>query len=133
MVEASELDFFISYTRVDVDWAQWIATQLEQAGYRIFVQVLDIHPGQDFMHEMQQAATRAARTIAVMSPSYLGSPFGEAEWRTAFASDPSGANRILIPVRITADEPTGLLATRAYIDLVDCDEDTARARLLAGV
>jgi tetratricopeptide (TPR) repeat protein len=133
VAEPSHLDFFISYTRFDVEWAQWIATQLEQAGYRTFVQVLDIRPGQDFMHEMQQAATQAARTIAVVSPSYLASPFGEAEWRTAFANDPSGARRRLIPVRITADGPTGLLTTRAYIDLVGCDADTARARLLAGV
>src|SRR4029079_11815487 len=66
VVESSELDVFISYTRVDVDWAQWIATQLEQAGYRTFVQVLDIHPGQDFMHELQKAETQAQRPNPVL-------------------------------------------------------------------
>jgi hypothetical protein len=26
-------DFFISYTRPDLDWAEWIAWQLEEAKY----------------------------------------------------------------------------------------------------
>ena len=46
--------------------------------------------GRDFVHEMQQAATSAARTIAVLSPAYFGSRFGEAEWRAAFVKDPTG-------------------------------------------
>jgi hypothetical protein len=47
-------------------------------------------PGRDFVHEMQKATTTAKRTIAVLSPAYLTSQFGEAEWRVAFASDPDG-------------------------------------------
>jgi hypothetical protein len=29
---------------------------------------------------MQRATSTAARTIAVLSPAYFGSAFGEAEW-----------------------------------------------------
>ena len=45
-------------------------------------------PGHDFVHEMQRATASAARTIAVLSPAYFGSRFGEAEWRVAFAAGP---------------------------------------------
>jgi hypothetical protein len=39
---------------------------------------------------MQQATSSAQRTVAVLSPAYFGSRFGEAEWRAAFAKDPTG-------------------------------------------
>ena len=126
-------DFFVSYTSADRRWAQWIAWQLKQAGYEVVLQAWDIVPGTDFVHEMQRATTTARRTVAVLSPSYFTSTFGEAEWRVAFASDPTGEKGLLIPVRVADFDPTGLLATRVYIDLVDKERDAARAALLEGV
>jgi hypothetical protein len=38
-------DFFVSYTSADRAWAEWIAWQLEQAGYRVIVQAWDFEPG----------------------------------------------------------------------------------------
>ena len=126
-------DFFISYTGADRAWAEWIAVQLEAAGYTTLLQAWDFRPGGDFLHEMQQATTTAARTIAVLSPAYFGSAFGEAEWRAAFAKDPTGERGLLVPVRVQECEPPGLLASRVYIDLVDVAEQEAQHRLLAGV
>jgi hypothetical protein len=126
-------DFFISYTGVNRPWAEWIAVQLEQAGYSTVLQAWDFRPGQDFLHEMQQATTSAGRTIAVLSPAYFGSQFGEAEWRAAFVKDPTGELGLLVPVRVQECAPPGLLASRVYIDLVDTDEEEAQRRLLAGV
>jgi tetratricopeptide (TPR) repeat protein len=126
-------DFFISYTAVNRPWAEWIAVQLEAAGYSTVLQAWDFRPGQDFLHEMQQATSTAGRTIAVLSPAYFGSRFGEAEWRAAFVKDPTGELGLLVPVRVQPGEPPGLLASRVYVDLVDTDEATARRLLLAGV
>jgi tetratricopeptide (TPR) repeat protein len=130
---ARTVDFFVSYTGADSAWAEWIAQTLEDAGYQTVVQAWDFRPGQDFLHQMQQATQRATRTIAVLSPSYLGSVFGEAEWRAAFASDPTGEQGLLLPVRVAEVTPPGLLRSRVYLDLVGLDEPTATARLLAGV
>jgi hypothetical protein len=114
--------------------ATWIAVELERAGYTTFSQVLDIRPGHDFVHKMQHAAATAARTIAVLSPRLrVRSEFGEAEWRAAFVQDPSGEQALLIPVHVQTATPPGMLRSRVYIDLVDCDEDTARDRLPTGV
>jgi hypothetical protein len=55
-------DFFISYTAVNRPWAEWIAVQLEAAGYSTLLQAWDFRPGGDFLHEMQQATTSASRT-----------------------------------------------------------------------
>ena len=46
---------------------------------------------QDFVHQMQQATSSAQRTVAVLSPAYFGSKFGEAEWRAAFARTQPGS------------------------------------------
>ena len=126
-------DFFISYTGTDKDWAVWVAVELERAGYTTVSQALDILPGSDFVHEMQEASATARRTIAIVSPEYFQSKFGESEWRVAFRNDPSGERRLLIPVRVQPGSAHGLLSTRVYIDLVGLDEPTARRRLLEGV
>jgi hypothetical protein len=126
-------DFFISYTGADTAWAEWIAQTLEDAGYRTVLQAWDFRPGTDFLHQMHQATQQATRTIAVLSPAYLGSAFGEAEWRVAFAADPTGELGLLLPVRVAEVTPPGLLRSRTYLDLVGLDEPTALARLLAGV
>jgi len=126
-------DFFISYTGVNHAWAEWIAVQLEQAGYTTLLQAWDFRPGSDFVHQMQQATSTAGRTIAVLSPAYFGSAFGEAEWRAAFVKDPTGELGLLVPVRVQPCQPPGLLASRVYVDLVEVAEAEARRRLLAGV
>jgi tetratricopeptide (TPR) repeat protein len=131
--ERAARDFFISYTGVNRPWAEWIAVELERAGYSTVLQAWDFRPGTDFMHKMQEATTSAQRTIAVLSPAYFGSDFSEAEWRSAFVKDPTGELGLLVPVRVQPCEPPGLLASRVYVDLVGADEAAARKRLLAAV
>jgi hypothetical protein len=127
------VDFFISYTSADRAWAEWIAWQLELAGSTTALQAWDFRPGNDFIHQMQQTTQQANRTIAVVSAAYFDSAFGEAEWRAAFAEDPTGERAMLVPVRVEDCDPPGLLATRVYVDLVGLDEAAARERLLAGL
>jgi hypothetical protein len=126
-------DFFISYTHVDRSWAEWIAWQLEAAGYTIVIQVWDFHAGDNFVLAMQRAVAASERTIAVLSPAYLQSGFTAAEWAAAFARDPTGTQGLLLPVRIHDCELRGLLPPIVYIDLVGLDVEAARETLLAGV
>jgi uncharacterized protein YukJ len=122
--------FFVSYTQADRRWAEWIAWQLEAAGYRVVIQAWDFAGGTNFVIQMDKAAKTAARTIAVLSPAYLKSAFATPEWAAALAKDPRGEARTLLPVRVGEVMPEGLLAQVAWIDLVGCDEQTATDRLL---
>jgi tetratricopeptide (TPR) repeat protein len=126
-------DFFISYNKADRGWAEWIGWQLEEVGYSVILQAWDFRPGGNFVLDMQRAAAESARTIAVLSPDYLDSRFTQPEWAAAFAQDPTGAQGLLLPVRVRACEPRGLLPQIVYIDLVGLSEDAAEERLLAGV
>jgi hypothetical protein len=114
----AQVDFFISYTAADRAWAEWIAWQLEAAGYTTVLQAWDFQPGTDFVHQMQRATQEADRTIAVVSPAYFGSQFGEAEWRVAFAKDPTGEHGLLVPVRVEVTDPDWQAANRALDDLM---------------
>jgi tetratricopeptide (TPR) repeat protein len=129
----AQVDYFISYTSSDRAWAEWIAWQLEAAGFTTVLQAWDFRPGSDFVHQMQQAVQQTDRTIAVVSSAYFGSRFGEAEWRVAFGRDPTGESGVLVPVRVEDCDPPGLLSTRVYVDLVGLDEVAAQQRLLGGV
>lgn len=127
------LDFFVSYTGVNRGWAEWIAWQLEEASYRVRIQAWHFGSGSHFVAEMQRAATAARRTIAVLSPAYERSAFASAEWQAAFARDPLGLERRLIPVRVEDYTPTGLLRSIVYVDLVGLSDTRARERLLSAL
>jgi hypothetical protein len=126
-------DFFISYTKVDRAWAEWIAWQLEAAGYTTVLQVWDFRPGSNFVQEMHQAAIDAQRTLAVLSPDYINSSFTPPEWAAAFAKDPRGEKGLLLPVRVCECKLEGLLPSIINIDLVGLEESDAKDKLLAGV
>jgi TIR domain len=126
-------DFFISYTQVDRPWAEWIAWQLEEAGYTTVLQAWDFRPGSNFVLEMQRATVEAKRTIAVLSPDYLAAQFTQPEWMAAFTQDPTGAKGVLLPVRVQKCDPQGMLSSLVYIDLVGLEAEAARERLLEDV
>src|SRR3954468_259451 len=80
VARSGQLDFFVSYTSADRPWAEWIAWELEHAGHSVVIQAWDFAPGSNFVLVMHQAAQRARRTIAVLSPAFLQSPYAAAEW-----------------------------------------------------
>ena len=88
----SSPDFFISYTEVDKEWAEWIAWQLEEMGHKTVLWAWDLKPGDNFVLKMQEATTKAKRTIAVLSQDYLDTDITGPEWAVAFACDPEGKN-----------------------------------------
>jgi hypothetical protein len=45
MSDRQEKDFFVSYTQADEAWAEWIAWELEEAGYSVKMQDWDFLPG----------------------------------------------------------------------------------------
>ena len=84
-------DYFISRAGDDAPWAQWIAWQLEAAGYSVIVQDWDFGPGGNFISSMRDALDTARTTIAVYSPAYFASKYTEDEWTAALVRRDDGA------------------------------------------
>ncbi|MBC7930021.1 MAG: toll/interleukin-1 receptor domain-containing protein, partial [Rubrivivax sp.] len=100
MQQESKKQFFISYNKADLTWAEWIAWELEAAGYAAILQAWDFRPGFNFALRMQQASKEAERVIAVLSPDYLTAEFTQPEWAVAFGKDPKGEKGLLLPIRV---------------------------------
>jgi hypothetical protein len=127
------VDFFISYTSADTAWAEWIGFVLEEEGFTATIQAWDFRPGNNFVLEMQRAASKADRTIMVLSPDYLTSQFASSEWASALEQDPQGLNRKLVPIVVRECQPMGLLKPIVHINLLNMDESAARQRLTQGL
>src|SRR5262245_14712138 len=128
----TDINFFISRTGVDSDWAQWIAQELDRVGYTTFLPDWDLLPAQSFLANMRKGA-ECQCTIAVLSTEYLNAEFTESEWESALVRDARAQGRRLIPVRVRPCNIPPFLSRYIYIDLVDKTEDEAREALLEGV
>ncbi|ADP79493.1 WD40 repeat, subgroup [Pseudofrankia inefficax] len=128
--QAKAWDFFVSYTRVDRTWAEWVAWHLEEAGYSVLIEAWDFVPGTNWRFRMGEGAQRAERTIAILSAAYLKSVYGEQEWQAAQAADPNGFARKLLPIRVEDCLRPSLLDTVVSIDLFDRTAADAPQHLL---
>jgi CRISPR-associated Csx14 family protein len=66
-----EKDFLISYHEADREWAEWIAIELEAAGYPCILKAWDFRPGSNFVFELNKAIAQTKCTLAILTPSYL--------------------------------------------------------------
>lgn len=123
-------DFFISYISADLQWAEWIAWQLEEEGYTTIIQAWDFPAGGNFVLLMQNALEQAERMIALISPGYFIGVYTMLEWAAAFTIDPTGEKGTLIPVRVEKCELKGLQKPMIYIDLFGVNKVAAKNTLL---
>ena len=133
MTNSHASDFFISYSNRDARWAEWIAWQAEAGGYSVIYQGWDFRPGSNFALNMHRGVEQSQRVILVLSPQSLSSKFVQPEWAAMFVDDPTGTKNLLVPVRVEECDPCGMLKAIQYIDLVGCDEDEAKNKLLDGL
>lgn len=126
-------NFFISYNHADERWAEWIAWTLSDADYTHYFQKWDFRPGGNFVLDMQNATVDSERTLLVLTASYLSSLYTQPEWAAAFARDPTGERRLMLPIRVEPCEPAGMLKAIAYCDLVGLAVADARNRLLDAI
>ncbi len=126
-------DFFISYNKADRAWAEWIAWQLEEAGFSVIFEDWDFRAGGNFALDMHRAISQSERTVAVLSEDFLQAVYVHPEWAAAFAEDPTGERRTLVPVKVRDCKPDGLLRQLIFIDLIGVSEDEAKQRLLEGL
>ncbi|MGI4736082.1 MAG: toll/interleukin-1 receptor domain-containing protein [Janthinobacterium lividum] len=132
-VQGKSSTFFISYNHLDKGWAEWIAWVIEERGHKARIQAWDFLPGNSFVQEMQESLNDFKAVICVLTNNFLNSKFTAAEWQTAFAKDPIGEKRLLIPIRVEDCKPDSLLSTRIYIDLVGKTRVEARDLIVSGI
>ncbi len=135
-VGGDRADFFVSHAGADRAWAEWVAWQLTQAGYRVVLDVWDWAAGANFVTEMSDALERCDKVVALCSAAYFDrSRYTTEEWSAAALRVPGATGR-LIPVRIedVVDDATpGVLRSLIHRDVFGLDANRARDELLAAV
>lgn len=126
---SDRIDFFISHSHVDMQWAKWISSFLEQEGYSTFWGNRDLKVGDNFISIIQEYIEKADKLIAVFSPSYFSSTFCQAEVSAMLAKNKNG----IIPVKVSNAQPIGELANILYVDLYNLNESEAKNKLLKAV
>src|SRR5690349_13024143 len=70
---------FLSYRSVEVEFALKIAADLKNAGVNLWMDRLDIKPGDDWLKALQQAVNDCGAMIPVLSPDYVTSKYCQRE------------------------------------------------------
>jgi tetratricopeptide (TPR) repeat protein len=130
-----QTDLFVSYAGPDRPWAEWVAQQLEAAGYSVELDVWDWAAGSNAVLNMNDALSRAGRVLALYSVAYFERHrFTVDEWTAVLAERPdTDGQRRLVPVRVQEVMPPPILASLVYRDLFGVDEQRARQELLTAV
>ncbi len=76
---------FFSYSREDSEFALRLARDLKKAGAKVWMDKLDIRPGQLWERKVEEALTNSPRMLVILSPSSVNSSNVMAE--AAFAID----------------------------------------------
>lgn len=126
---SNKIDFFISHSYVDKQWAEWITEILEQNGYSTFCCKQDLNVEENFLSLLQEYIDNSDILIAIFSPSYFSSALCQAEV-TAMLN--KGKNNI-ISVKISKTQPIKDLSNIMYVDLYNVNEFEAKDRLLKAV
>ena len=123
-------DFLISYTKADRDWAEWVAWELQEAGYKCTIQAWHFALSQSIVQRMREPLVGSRHLVAILSNGYLASELAGAELDAAPAADPRGLRAKPIPIRVKQRTPDELLRSRIYIDLVGKKLNRCRSGLL---
>src|SRR5450755_95499 len=127
-------DFFIDYADADSGWAEWVAWQLEDAGYTVVYRARDFRAGMNVVERTDEEVQRAERVIILLSLDYLRAyeakktSSGVSAWTAAFMQPGK-----LLPLRVRPCRLKGLLQPLVPIELIDQNEMQARKVLLDGV
>jgi hypothetical protein len=70
---------FLSYRSTEADFALRLAADLKNAGVNLWMDRLDINPGDDWRKSLESAVYSCAALISVLSPSYVSSKYCQRE------------------------------------------------------
>ena len=76
-------NIFVSYTKSDSQWAEWIATDLRALGHNPHVHEWEISPGDDIVAWMEKRHAAADHVLCVVSPEYLKAAYSRLQHNAA--------------------------------------------------
>ena len=85
--ETKELDVFVSHASEDEPWTMELIEELESRGFKALFHHRDFEAGVTKIENIIMAVGKSKRTICVLSPSFVASPWCSWEFITVFSDD----------------------------------------------
>ena len=121
-----EYDIFLSHATPDKPWILTLAARLEALGLRVFVDALEIDPGDNWVIRLSDGLQHSRYLVLVLSQHTEGRPWVLQEW-TAWMAGHGPLGRVL-PVKIDAVDPPFILKATQSINAIHRDaQQTADA------
>jgi hypothetical protein len=102
---------FISYDHEDIDFAENVKHEIENAGFTAYMDKDGLHAGDNWRREIDQAIRESSALIVIMTPNAKNSEYVNYEWAFAF-----GAGRKVIPLLRKSTEKHPRLEDIQYRD-----------------
>ena len=89
-------DYFISYTKANVEDARWIAQEIQAAGYSTWYQDTNQTGSVAVVHGYHAKIDASHRVLALDSRAYAKTDHCQAEWARILTSDPLNKRHRLV-------------------------------------
>lgn len=127
-------EFYISFTKTDKLWADWITWQLKTVDILAKISSpLDSQEGKNFALKIPEILQQFGHILAILSPDYLYALDEELDWALLLQQEAQKTGGLIVPVHVRECryELRHVLGAIHYIDLVGQNELEARHTLLA--
>ncbi len=124
--ENKEFDVFVSHSSEDEEWTLELIEELENRGFKILFHKRDFELGVTKIENIMMAVDKSKRTICVLSPSFVASPWCSWEFITVFNDDIEEHQRrlVLIVKERVAWESLSLAMQRYMRDFTYIDAES---------
>ncbi|HEV7239517.1 MAG TPA: toll/interleukin-1 receptor domain-containing protein [Thermoanaerobaculia bacterium] len=113
-------DVFVSYSHKDKPWVSSVLVKaLRENGLRVLVDESDFEGGKASIENMTDAVLNSRRTLAVLTPNWVGSEWTRFEGLVTAQEDPTGARGRLLPILREKCDPPKWLSIRSWIPFTD--------------
>lgn len=82
----SENQFFLSYSRKQLYFAEALSLALQKTGLAVWMDLQQLEPGSDWQNQIDEGLRNCSALVLVASKQSLSSPYVESEWRAAMES-----------------------------------------------
>src|SRR5690349_21202645 len=127
---------FISYSRNDRVAVQQLASLLSGAGFQVWIDYLELAPGEDWAESLNRAVHDASSIIVCIGQAGV-SRMQQGEYQTALRAEAASSAKLLIPVLLPGADTLALptdLRERVWVDLrTGIDNSRELSRLIAAL
>lgn len=121
-----EKDFILHFVETDRKWADWIHSQLTEAGYVVDLMPWSVQRNDRSLYEIMAAAAQSVAVFILVSPAYLTTLFEQNDWVEAFHN---GVLRVT-PLLVTPCTLGGVLGALRHFDMFSLSSDKAKETLM---